>query len=113
MELFMQFLVNILAGVATSAVFWLITTQFTSLGTGAQIVGMIVVFVISAGLGFWWSEKSAEKGASIGSRSIFEKGLDATVEKTTIDSPGSKELFTGNTVKGDTKISIRDAKIKG
>ena len=48
----MQFLVSIFAGLAASALFWIIDKQLLSLQPSFQIGGMMAVFAIST-IGFW------------------------------------------------------------
>lgn len=107
-----NFVAGIFAGLATSALFWLLDKQVLMLSPKLQTGGMVVCFIVFGALGFLLARRVGARSHRIVSDTKFKRDLDAQVEGTMIEGGDAVDLLSGNVVRGNAKIIIKNTDIK-
>jgi hypothetical protein len=112
----MQYGAAIFAGIAASAVFWLIDKSLLTLSWSYQVGGIIACFAVFGGVGYWLASRTPDQPQAPGGTRIASglrgKNIKATVEGVTTTGGGNTDIMSGLNAKGDIDANARNIKAK-
>ena len=112
----MQYGAAIVAGVAASAIFWLIDKYLVGIPDAYRIAGMLGCFALFAGVGYWMASRDpgqpgVRRATRILSR-IRAANITAKVRGVTAPSGGDIEILSNVRAKGNIKADVSDINTK-
>lgn len=105
----MRVWVDILIGVAASAVFFVIQPYLVTLPYPWNLLSAAFIFALSTGIAFLF-DRSRNKGpAEVMSGNSVDRNMDAKIDGT--DLTGSATVLSGNKVGGDASFEIKNTRL--
>jgi hypothetical protein len=112
----MHYGAGILAGIASSALFWLMDKYILSLAQSYQIGGMIACFVVFGGAGYWLASRNPKRaGAPAGTRiatNLKGRNIKASVDGVSTTGGGGTDILSDIDAKGDIEADAKNIKTK-
>jgi hypothetical protein len=112
----MDYGAGIFAGVASSALFWLLDKYFLSLPQSYQVGGSVVCFVVFGGAGYYLASRAPKKPQDRPRTRIASglegKNIKATVEDVTVAGGGNTEILTDVGAEGHIEAYVKNIKTK-
>lgn len=110
----MQYGAGISAGIAASALFWLLDKYLLSLPQSYQVGGVIACFVVFGGAGYWLASRAPKKPEGrTGTRvatGLKGNNIEVTVDGVTARGGGSTDILSDVDAEGDIKADVKNIK---
>ena len=113
----MQFFAGIFAGIAASAIFWLLDRYLFTFSMSYQVTGMVICFLVFGGVGFWLASKGSQKvetprGTRIASGLRGGRDVKITVDGVITSGDKNTDVLSDVDAKRDIEGSVRDIETK-
>ena len=111
----MQYGAAIFAGIAASAIFWLIDKYLLAIPDHFKIGAMLVCFAVFGGVGYWLASRAPDKPGPSGVRiasGLRATNIHATVDRVAATGGGKTDILSDLRAKGDIEADARNIQTK-
>jgi|GEM_PF-6563175 len=110
----MQFWAGIFAGIAASALFWLVDKYLFTFPHGYQVGGMIACFVIFGSAGYWMASRAPKKPERQHGTRVASglKGRNVKVRVDGVTTTGDADIIADVDAKADIDADAKNIKTK-
>ena len=111
----MQYGAAIFAGIAASAIFWLIDKYLLTIPDVYRAGGMLACFFVFGGVGYWLASRAPDKLELPGTRiasGLRGRNIRLKVDHVDATGSGSAEITSNLRAKGDIEADVSNIEIR-